>query len=101
MGTTANKTTRTDIFKIDPTLIEFDNNDNPRKDYGDMDSLISFIRKNGTMGLPEILVRKQRAGPIGLVATQFQGEFCRFNSLMGGLPSTQQPGASSGGWAIP
>jgi replicative DNA helicase len=52
-------------------------------------------------GCAEILIRKQRAGPIGLVATQFQGEFCRFNSLLGGLPSAQQPGAASGGWTVP
>jgi len=80
MGTTANKTTRTDIFKIDPTLIEFDNNDNPRKDYGDMDSLISFIRKNGTMGLPEILVRKLKTED-GSEKYQLVHGFRRMNAI--------------------
>jgi replicative DNA helicase len=50
-------------------------------------------------GCAEILIRKQRAGKIGTVAAQFQGEFCRFNNLAGGLPSAQS--SQSGGITWP
>lgn len=53
-----NKTTKSDIVKIDPRIILFDDTNNPRKDYGDMESLIEFIRENGTEALPPIKVKK-------------------------------------------
>jgi len=53
-----NKTTRTDMYNVDPRAVIFDPKDNPRKDYGDMESLKSFIVENGVKSLPAIKVKK-------------------------------------------
>lgn len=42
-------------------------------------------------GCAELLVRKNRAGKTGVVPLAFQGEFCRFMPLAGGLPSWNKP----------
>lgn len=54
---TLNKTTTSDLSKIDPRAISFDHSENIRTDYGDMDSLKNFITANGVMDLPPILVK--------------------------------------------
>ena len=46
-------------------------------------------------GCAELLVRKHRGGPIGTVPLAFRGEFSRFESLSGGLPSWRSPAAPS------
>lgn len=38
-------------------------------------------------GCAELLIRKHRGGKLGVVPLRFHGEFCRFESLAGGLPS--------------
>lgn len=38
-------------------------------------------------GCAELLIRKHRGGKLGVVPLSFHGEFCRFESLAGGLPS--------------
>jgi ParB/RepB/Spo0J family partition protein len=53
-----NKTTRTDMYNVDPRAVIFDPKDNPRKDYGDMESLKNFITENGVKFLPAIKVKK-------------------------------------------
>lgn len=42
-------------------------------------------------GCAEILIRKHRGGKLGMVATLFAGQFSRFESLAGGLPSVVAP----------
>ena len=42
-----NKTTKTDLLKIDPRSIIFDPKDNPRVDYGNLEELKSSIRESG------------------------------------------------------
>jgi replicative DNA helicase len=42
-------------------------------------------------GCAELLVRKNRAGPLGMVPLRFDGGHCRFQSLAGGLPSRSSP----------
>jgi len=42
-------------------------------------------------GCVELLVRKNRAGKTGVIPLAFQGEFCRFMPLAGGLPSWNKP----------
>ena len=42
-----NKTTKTDLLKIDPRSIVFDPKDNPRVDYGNIEELKSSIRESG------------------------------------------------------
>jgi replicative DNA helicase len=44
-------------------------------------------------GCAELLIRKHRGGKLGLVATLFAGQFSRFESLSGGLPSASAPPA--------
>ena len=58
MSQELNKTTKSDLFKIDPRRIQFDPKNNPRVDYGDITSLMNFIEENGTEALPPIKVRK-------------------------------------------
>lgn len=50
------KATRTDLYNIDPRAVIF--GENPRKDYGDMESLKSFIKENGVKALPPVKVKK-------------------------------------------
>ena len=38
-------------------------------------------------GCAELLIRKNRAGKTGVIPLAFQGEFCRFAPLAGGMPS--------------
>lgn len=42
-------------------------------------------------GCAELLVRKNRAGKTGVIPLVFQGEFCRFAPIAGGLPSWNKP----------
>lgn len=44
-----NKTTRTDLFKIDPRNIEVENNFNSRIDFGDIQELAQQIEKDGVL----------------------------------------------------
>lgn len=46
-------------------------------------------------GCAELLVRKHRGGTLGTVPLAFRGEYCRFESLSGGLPSWRSPAAPS------
>lgn len=55
-----NDTKRTDMFIIDPRLVRFDPINNPRTDYGDMESFENHIRENGTQQLPPIKVRRSK-----------------------------------------
>jgi len=57
MSTTLNKTTKSELFKIDPRRVQFDHKNNPREDYGDIKSLMAFIEENGTEALPPVKVR--------------------------------------------
>ena len=52
------KATRIDMLKVPASLINVDATRNLREDLGDMDSLKSYILKNGTAKLPPIMVRK-------------------------------------------
>lgn len=45
--------------------------------------------KSPAKGTAEILIRKQRNGPLGMVRLNFQGQFCRFENHTG--PSTYDP----------
>lgn len=58
MSQELNKTTKSDLLKIDPRRITFNPKNNPRQDYGDIKSLMNFIEENGTEALPPIKVRK-------------------------------------------
>ena len=58
MNEELNKTTKSDLFKIDPRRVRFDHNDNPRKDYGDINGLMKFIEENGTEALSPVKVKK-------------------------------------------
>ncbi len=42
-------------------------------------------------GCAELLIRKNRAGKTGVIPLAFQGEFCRFAPLAGGMPSWNRP----------
>ena len=55
--TALNKTLKSDLLKVDPRRIKFDHINNPRKDYGDIKSLMAFIEENGTEALPPIKVK--------------------------------------------
>lgn len=55
-----NDTKKTDLFKIDPRLVRFDHANNPRTDYGDMESFESYLRENGTSELPPLKVRRSK-----------------------------------------
>lgn len=46
-------------------------------------------------GCVELLVRKNRAGKTGIIPLAFQGEFCRFMPLAGGMPSWNKPADES------
>lgn len=50
-----------------------------------------YDEKSPDKGCAEILVRKQRSGPLGMVPLAFRGEFSRFDNLIGGLPSWSAP----------
>lgn len=58
MSKQLNRTTKSELLKIDPHRIIFDPKNNPRQDYGDIKSLMNFIEENGTEALPPIKVRK-------------------------------------------
>lgn len=61
------KSKQTKGLKVDPLSISFDNENNPRKDYGDQKSLERFIKENGAGALPAIKVRKTSEGELELV----------------------------------
>lgn len=61
MAEQMNKTTKTDMLKIDPRRVIFEHENNPRKDYGDIKSLMNFIEENGTEALPPIKVKKVKS----------------------------------------
>lgn len=42
-------------------------------------------------GCAELLIRKHRGGPLGIVPLSFFGQYARFESLAGGLPSWRTP----------
>lgn len=44
-------------------------------------------------GCAELIMRKHRGGKLGTIPLHFAGQFSRFESLAGGLPSWQQPAA--------
>ncbi len=50
-----------------------------------------YDEKSPDKGCAELLVRKQRSGPLGMVPLAFRGEFSRFDNLIGGLPSWSAP----------
>lgn len=52
-----NATQKSDLLKVDPKSIQFEHKNNPREDYGDIKSLMSYIEENGTEGLPPIKVK--------------------------------------------
>jgi len=76
-----NKTTRTDMYKIDPRTVSFDPKDNPRKNYGDMESLKSYIRDNGTQSLPPIIVRKNKDSDEGVESYSLIHGFRRMTAI--------------------
>lgn len=46
------------------------------------------VNNTALRGFAELLVRKQRNGPLGDIAMQFDGSTCRFSEWIGALPST-------------
>ncbi|CDH46976.1 replicative DNA helicase [Candidatus Contendibacter odensensis] len=48
-------------------------------------------------GCAELIFRKNRQGKIGTVPLKFEGQFCRFSALAGGLPSQNAPAAPKKG----
>jgi len=56
-----------------------------------------YDEKSADKGCAEILVRKNRGGETGKLALSFQGEFSRFDNLLGGLPSRSTPATAKSG----
>ena len=56
-----NKTTKTDLLKIDPRSIIINYEKNPRQDYGDLEELKSSIKENGVR--ESIKIQNTKEGP--------------------------------------
>lgn len=54
-----NKTTKTDLLKIDPRAIIVNYDENPRKDYGDLEELKNSIKENGVRDAVKIKNTKE------------------------------------------
>ncbi len=60
MSERLHKTMKSDLLKIDPRRIIVDYDKNPRKEYGDINSLLHYIEENGTKLLTPIKVKPSK-----------------------------------------